>query len=71
MTSARKRSRVAKHADPAPHDRSRLVQTRISATADDLIRARAEAQALTVAAYVRRVLYRDVGLIQKEPSDAT
>jgi len=71
MPAPRKRSRPPKYADPTPDDRSELVQVRVSKKARDLLHVKARGQVLTLAAYVRRLLYRDIGLIQKDSSDAT
>jgi hypothetical protein len=43
-----------------------LVQVRISKEAHALLESKARAGALTVASHVRRVLYRDLGLIKGE-----
>lgn len=52
--------------EPAPGlGNTRLVQTHVSNDADVRLRERAAAEASTVAAYVRRVLYRDLGIIKE------
>ena len=45
-------------------DQLELVQTRVSQEAKTLLDKRADGLAISLAAYVRQVLYRDVGLMK-------
>jgi len=45
-------------------DNTELVQCRISKEAHALLEAKAKGEALTLAAHVRRLLYRHLGLIK-------
>jgi len=56
-------ARAQRSADDA---NTELLQVRVSKKADALLAARARAEALTVAGYLRRLIYRDVGLIGKK-----
>jgi hypothetical protein len=54
-----------KRSHPLGEPNTELAQTRISETADALLEAKAQAEALTKAGYLRRLIYRDVGLLDK------
>ncbi len=51
---------------PSELPNSELVQTRINKKARDILEAQAKAEAITLASHIRRVLYRQAGLIEGE-----
>lgn len=65
MSNARKkRSRPSE-----PKATARLVQTTVSGPAKDELRRRAANEAISESAYVRRVLYRDLGFFAQEKTN--
>lgn len=58
-------ARRAKGSHPLGETATELAQTRLSKRAHELLEEKAQAEALTVAGYLRRLIYRDVGLLDK------
>lgn len=51
---------------PPKEDNDELVQTRISKKANDLLTTRVHASALSRSAYIRRLIYKELGLLKEE-----
>lgn len=61
MTKQRDSEKSAAPEDPK--EWTKLVQTRISQKADDLLNAKVRAAMSSGAAYVRKLIYRDLGIL--------
>ena len=51
-------------ANPVKPDLAVLVQTRVSKSAAGILKGKADHEAITVAAYVRRLVYSDLGILE-------